>query len=175
VNGFVAARSDTLRTIPLSELSERYFFETDLLIRLNIVEARVADVPLPARYGLETSSLSISRTLVSFPPRLVVGLFRRVFWRYLFYDVSPVAIFGGIGLVLTSFGIVGGAYHWIKNALAGTAAPLGTIMLVTLPVILGFQLLIQAVVLDIQGVPRASRGPDARLPRASLPGRRTFP
>ena len=144
----------SLRRIPLDRLSRRYFYETDLLIRLNIVEARVVDVPLPARYGQEASSLSAMRVLLAFPPRLAAGLVRRIFWRYLFYDVSPVAIFGLLGVGLCCFGIGFGCYQWARYALRGMAAPLGTIMVAALPVILGFQLILQAVVLDIQQTPR---------------------
>ena len=92
-NGFVAIRADVLRRLPLARLSRGYFFENDMLIRLNALEARVEDVPLPSHYGGETSSLRPGRALLEFPFRLVGGFFRRLFWRYLFYDVSPVAIF----------------------------------------------------------------------------------
>ncbi len=155
-NGFLATRADVARKIPLERVSRGYFFETDLLIRLNVVEARVADVPLPARYGAEHSSLSIARVLLVFPARLMAGLARRVFWRYLFYDVSPVAIFGVLGVVLCGFGVVFGSYQWVKHATQGIATPTGTVMIAALPFILGFQLLLQAIVLDIQNTPRAS-------------------
>lgn len=159
VNGFLATRAEVLRRIPLHRLSRRYFFETDLLIRLNIVGARVADVPLAARYGEERSSLSTFRALFSFPPKLLAGLARRIFWRYLFYDVSPVAIFAGLGGLLTGFGVLFGGYQWVRHAAAGVATPVGTIMLAALPVLLGFELLLQAVVLDIQNTPRPGAAP----------------
>lgn len=157
VNGFLAARTDILRKLPLSRLSRRYFFETDLLIRLNIIEACVAEVPLPARYGNEPTSLSPTRALVEFPPRLLVGLFRRLFWRYLFYDVSPVAVFGLLGSLLCLFGFLFGSYQWIVHAQQDAVTPVGTVMLATLPFILGFQLILQAIVLDIQNTPRSPR------------------
>ena len=154
VNGFFATTSDTLRRIPLARLSPRFFFETDFLIRLNIIEARVADVAFPACYGNEKSSLSVTRALFGFPPRLLAGLIRRVFWRYLFYDVSPVAVFSLVGICLCTFGLVFGAYHWISGALQLRETGVGTVMLAVLPLILGFQLLLQAIVLDIQNTPK---------------------
>ncbi|MFB3905222.1 MAG: glycosyltransferase family 2 protein [Acidobacteriota bacterium] len=156
VNGFFATTSEVLREIPLTRLSPRYFFETDFLIRLNIVQARVADVAFPACYGDEKSSLSVTRALFSFPPRLVAGLVRRIFWRYLFYDVSPVAIFSLLGICLCAFGLIFGAYHWITGALNARETGAGTVMLAVLPLILGFQLLLQAIVLDIQNTPKHS-------------------
>ena len=87
----------------------------------------------------------------------MVGLFRRLLWRYLFYEVSPVAVFGILGLMLCGFALVFGGYQWIKNASQNIPTPTGTIMLAALPLILGFQLLLQAVVLDIQNTPRAGK------------------
>jgi dolichol-phosphate mannosyltransferase len=164
VNGFFATRSDVLRNIQLAELSRRYFFETDLLIRLNIIEARVADMPQPARYGTEQSSLSVTRALWDFPWRLVVGLLRRVFWRYLVYDVSPVAIFGITGLLLASFGFGFGSWQWFTHGTRNVPTPLGTIVLAALPLTLGFQLLLQALILDIANTPRATVRTSALIP-----------
>ncbi len=165
VNGFLATRAEVLRGIQLGNISRRYFFETDLLIRLNIAEARVADVPFPARYGSESSALSLPRTLCAFPLRLLHGLIRRIFWRYLFYDVSPVAIFAALGAIFLGFGIIFGSYHWIRNALAEIPTPIGTVILSALPCIIGFELLLQAIVLDIQNTPRPG-GPPPRKPTA---------
>jgi dolichol-phosphate mannosyltransferase len=168
VNGFFATRSKVLENIYLAELSRRYFFETDLLIRLNIIEARVADLPQPARYGAEQSSLSVTRALWDFPWRLIAGLGRRVFWRYLVYDVSPVAIFGILGLLLACFGLGFGSWQWFTHGIRNVPTPLGTIVLAALPLMLGFQLLIQALILDIANTPRASVRTSSLIPD-SLP------
>ena len=156
-NGFVAIRADVLRRLPLDRLSRGYFFENDMLIRLNCVEARVADVSLPSRYGDEPSSLRPGRALLEFPVRLVGGFFRRIFWRYLFYDVSPVAVFFFAGAALFLFGSIFGLFHWIENARQNRVTPTGTVIVAAIPVILGFQLLLQALVLDVQNSPRADR------------------
>jgi hypothetical protein len=153
-NGFVAIRADVLRRLPLERLARGYFFENDMLIRLNSLEARVEDVPLPSRYAGETSSLRPGRALLEFPFRLVAGFFRRLYWRYLFYDVSPVAIFFLSGALLFLFGTIFGAYHWIHNAARNIPTPTGTVMVAAMPVILGFQLILQALVLDVENSPR---------------------
>lgn len=156
-NGFVAIRSELLGRLPLDRLARGYFFENDMLIRLNCLEARVADVPLPSRYGEEQSSMRLGQVLLEFPVRLVSGFFRRIFWRYLFYDVSPVAVFFFAGLALFLFGSIFGTWNWVANARANRATPTGTVILAAIPVILGFQLLLQAIVLDVQNSPRADR------------------
>ncbi len=153
-NGFVAVRADVLRRMRIERVARDYFFENDMLIRLNALEARVADVPFPTRYGDEASSLRPSRVLFSFPPRLLQGFARRVFWRYVFFDVSPVAIFLAAGLALFGFGAAFGAYHWLVNLPLHRVTPAGTVILSAVPLILGFQLLLQALVLDVQGSPR---------------------
>lgn len=165
VNGFLAARTETLSEMNLADISPGYFFETDLLIRLNILEARVVDVPLPARYGDEGSTLSVTRALIVFPVKLLAGLMRRIFWRYMFYDVSPVAVFTILGVLFGGFGGLFGSYHWIRNVLHGTPTPIGTVILAALPCILGFELLLQAIVLDIQNTPR----PGGPLPKRIAP------
>jgi dolichol-phosphate mannosyltransferase len=163
VNGFIAVRAEVLRGLNLSDIASRYFFETDMLIRLNILEARVIDVPLPARYGDEHSALSIPRTLIGFPAKLLIGLIRRIFWRYVFYDISPVAVFASLGLAMTSFGVIFGSYHWIRNSMHQFPTPIGTVILAALPTILGFELLLQAIVLDIQNTPRPGGPPPRRI------------
>jgi dolichol-phosphate mannosyltransferase len=163
VNGFLAVRAEILRNLNLADISPRYFFETDMLIRLNILEARVMDVPLPARYGDEHSALSIPRIIVGFPARLLAGLIRRIFWRYVFYDVSPVAVFACLGLVMTAFGTLFGSYHWIRNSIHQVPTPIGTVILAALPTIIGFELLLQSIVLDIHNTPRPGGPPPRRI------------
>lgn len=165
VNGFFATRADVLARLPLDQLSPRYFFESDLLIRLNVLEARVADIPLPARYGDEVSSLSPARALLDFPPRLLAGLARRVYLRYLVRDVSPVAVFAIVGALLAAAGLVFGLWHWWVNASAGVPTPLGTIMLALVPQALGVQLILQAIVLDIANTPRPAERTSALVYR----------
>jgi dolichol-phosphate mannosyltransferase len=126
-----------------------------MLIRLNAIEARVADVPLPSRYADEPSSLRPGRIALQFPARLMTGFVRRVFWRYVFYDVSPVALFLFFGSLLFAFGAIFGAYHWIWGAIHDRPTQTGTVIVAAVPFILGFQLLLQALVLDIQNTPRA--------------------
>jgi len=163
-NGFLAFRAEILRRLPLHRLARGYFFENDMLIRLNILQARAADVPLPSRYFDETSSLRPARVLFEFPFRLLAGFWRRVFWRYVFYDVSPAAMFLFFGTLLFAFGFFYGGYHWVVNAIRGMPTPTGTVIVAAVPFILGFQLLLEAVVLDIHNSPRPGPRSDLEAP-----------
>jgi dolichol-phosphate mannosyltransferase len=159
-NGYVALRREALEALEIERLPRRYFFESGLLIELGIRRAVVLDVNMPARYGDERSSLSIGRTLLGFPPRLLWGMIRRVFWRYFVHDFSPVSLFLVVGLALFLSGtIYGGVRWWQLNVRADAFAPTGEIVAVAMAILLGVQLLLQAVVLDITGVPRTPLAP----------------
>src|SRR5690606_32052229 len=65
-NGYTAIHARMARILPFEKISRRYFFETDILFRLNTFRAVVVDVPMDARYGEEVSGLRISRILGEF-------------------------------------------------------------------------------------------------------------
>ena len=90
----------------------------------------------------------------TFPFLLIRRFFRRVHQKYVLRDFSPIALFLFLGALLFGWGAGFGIYLWIETALTGKATPTGTIMLSLLPLILGFQLLLQAILLDIQETPR---------------------
>jgi hypothetical protein len=72
-----------LRKLPLHKLERRYFFETDMLYRLNTIRAVVHDVPMDAVYADEESNLKISKVLPEFLGKHVSRIFRRYFYLYL--------------------------------------------------------------------------------------------
>src|SRR5437870_2041723 len=141
-NGFTAVRSAVLRRIDSRRLHERYFFETSMLIELNILGAVVADVEMPAHYEAEISSLRVSRVMLTFPGLLLRGLLRRFYWRYLIEDFGVVSISGLLGFPLRLFGVTFGTYHWVQSARTGAPATAGTVFVAALPIMLGFQLLL---------------------------------
>jgi glycosyltransferase involved in cell wall biosynthesis len=150
VNGFVAIEAATLRRMPLQRIARRYFFETDMLIHLNVLRARVRDIPVPVRYGNERSSMRLSTVLLTFPLFLVRGFFHRLYERYILREFSAVAVFWILGLALLAWGTGFGAYTWAHSILTGRVATTGTVMLSVLPFILGFQLALQAILIEIQ-------------------------
>jgi len=153
-NGYLAINLDTYRTLDARHIHRRYFFESSMLIELNLARAVIHEVPMPARYTGEISSLSIGRSLIEFPYRLVRGFFRRLWLRYFVLDFSLGSLFLVVGTLLVLFGSGWGLYFWRKSIVTGIAASTGTVMIAVLPVILGFQLLLQALAIDIQNVPK---------------------
>lgn len=152
-NGYFAVRTEVLAHFR-RRLPRRYFFESGFLIELGIARAVVLDVPIPARYGDEHSSLSIPGTLLGFPPRLVHGLLRRVVWRYFVHDFSAASVFLLLGLPALTLGIALGISLWWQGLQVDEYAHVGPVMLAAMPILLGFQLVLQAIVLDVANVPR---------------------
>ena len=153
-NGFVAIRADVLAMLPLDRIDRGYFFETSMLSNLYLLGAVVKEVPMPARYGGEVSSLSIPRVFVQFPGRLLSSLWRRLILRNFVYDFSLESLYLLAAVVLLLAGSIYGGYHWIWYARQELPAPTGTVVLPAATIILGFQALLSAVALDLQSVPR---------------------
>jgi dolichol-phosphate mannosyltransferase len=162
-NGYTAIHRTALAALDQRELHPRYFFESSMLIALKRLGAVVEDVPIPARYGNEQSSLRVGRALADFPWLLMRHGMRRIVWQYFIADFNAVSLFLVSGVPLIAFGVLFGLYHWIDSYLRNVLTPTGTIMLSVLPLMLGFQLLLQALVLDIQQ--RPERPLQQRAPR----------
>ena len=154
-NGYTAIHRQAYRLIASAPISERYFFETSLLVNLNIVRGVVLDIPIPARYGDENSSLRISRVLATFPSRLVTSLVRRIVWRYYVYDVSAVSLLLPSSVAFIAGGVAFGAYRWTKGVMADVPQTAGTVAFALLPILLGFMMLLQALLMDFSDHPKA--------------------
>jgi dolichol-phosphate mannosyltransferase len=152
-NGYLAARSPLLRTLRFEKLADRYFFEISLLCEAYLARAVVYDMPMRPVYGDEVSSLSPLHSLVDFLPRLVSRTARRIGTAYFLRDFNVVSVFILAGLPLLLFGAAWSAYHWYRSVATGIVASTGTVMIGILPIILGFQLLLQAMVIDVQNEP----------------------
>jgi dolichol-phosphate mannosyltransferase len=161
-NGYLAIRRELLEEIELDRLGPRYFFETSLLCEANLAGAVVREVPMPARYGAERSSLSVRAAATGFPLLLLRACLRRVALRHFLRDFTPVALFSVVGAALVTLGAAYGLRGWLHHSALGEPTPAGTIAVAGLPVIAGFQLLLQALVLDIGSVP--TRSPWAAAP-----------
>ena len=153
-NGFVAIHAHVLKLLPLNQIDRSYFFETSMLANLHLLGAVVKDIPMPARYRGEKSNLSIRRTLIEFPWKLTETFLRRLVLKNFIYDFSMASIYILVGVPLLLFGLIFGTVKWIHYASIDVPAPTGTVMLPTLSVLLGIQLLIAAVEIDLRSVPK---------------------
>ncbi|MDQ3288175.1 MAG: glycosyltransferase family 2 protein [Pseudomonadota bacterium] len=153
-NGYTAIHAEVARRLPADRISRRYFFESDLLFRLNTLRAVVVDVPMDARYGDEVSGLRISQVLGEFLIMHLRNGLKRIFYNYFLRNLSVASIELVAGSVLMLAGTLFGAYHWIGSAQTGVPTAAGTVMLAALPVILGLQFLLGFLGYDIASVPR---------------------
>lgn len=153
-NGYTAVHADVARRLPRERISQRYFFESDLLFRLNTLRAVVVDVPMDARYGDEVSNLHISRVIGDFFTKHVRNGLKRIFYNYFLRDLSFASFELVIGLALTSVGTCYGSYHWWLSVHTGVQTTAGTVMLAALPLILGLQFLLGFLSHDTASVPR---------------------
>lgn len=155
-NGYTAIHAGTASALPLSKISKRYFFESDMLFRLNIIRAVVIDIPMKAKYGNEVSGLNISKILFEFLFKNFRNLLKRIFYNYYLRDISLASIELPLGIVLICFGIIFGGYHW-SHARDGVLTSAGTVMLSALPLLMGLQLVLAFLSFDISSVPRTPR------------------
>lgn len=153
-NGFVAIRADTLDQLPLDQIDRGYYFEISMLANLYLLGAVVQDIPMPARYRDEVSNLAVERVLLEFPWKLLATGVRRVVMKNFLYDFSMVSIYLLTGVPLLLFGVIFGGIKWLQYWRLGIPAPTGTVILPTLAVLLGIQLLLSAVESDLRAVPR---------------------
>lgn len=152
-NGFTAIHREAARHLPFSKLSRRYFFETDMLFRLNILRAVVVDVPMVARYGDEVSQLRISRIIGEFLFKHFRNGCKRVFYNYYLRDMSLASIELPVGVLLLMFGGLFGLGQWLGSVSSGSPASAGTVMLSALPVLVGLQLILAFIGHDVASVP----------------------
>ena len=153
-NGFTAIHAAVARALPLDRIARGYFFESDVLFRLGVLRAVVCDVPMPARYGEEPSSLRIRRAVFEFAAGHARNTVKRVFYNYYLRNFNVASIELALGPVLMACGGWFGARRWLEGIESNVAQTSGTVMLAALPVILGFQLVLAALGYDLQNVPR---------------------
>ncbi len=153
-NGFIAIHTNTLKKIALNRIDDRFFFESSMLIELYYTNALVKDIPMEAIYNNEKSNLSLSHSFITFPSKLFFAFIRRIILKYFLYDFNVGSVYLIFGCILFFTGIVFGISDFYKYTSLKMAAPTGTVVIPTLLIILGFQLLLSALNYDIQNYPK---------------------
>lgn len=153
-NGFTAIHSEVAKSLPFPKISKRYFFETDMLFRLNIMRAVVIDIPMPAKYGDEVSNLKIHKIIGEFLVKHCVNFIKRIFYNYYLRDMSLASIELPLGIFLFTFGSIFGLLNWFISSEKDLPATSGTVMLATLPILMGVQLILAFLAYDIYTTPK---------------------
>lgn len=166
-NGYTAIHAKVAAHLPMEKISRRYFFESDLLFRLNTMRCVVMDIPMDAQYGDEISNLKIKSVLGEFLGKHLRNFGKRIVYNYFLRDMSPASMHLVLGLVMTVFGMLYGVFNWLSSASHGELSAPGTVMLAALPLIMGLQFLLAFVAHDTQSTPRQPM--HRRLYHARLP------
>jgi dolichol-phosphate mannosyltransferase len=152
-NGFTAVSSSALRKLNLDKIDNRYFFESDILFRLNLARAVVLDIPMESRYGSEVSNLKIKKVLVEFPFKHARNFLKRIAYTYYLRDFTLASLELPVGLGLTVFGFATGLGNYIHSQSLNQATPPGTLILISMSVLVGIQLVLSFFAYDIDSAP----------------------
>jgi dolichol-phosphate mannosyltransferase len=152
-NGYTAISRETLVAIDLQQLDDRFFFESSMLAEMSLARAVCVDVAIPARYGGESSHLSVTRSLFEFTLKHSRNFVRRLWLRYVVLDFSAVSLLLAVGIPLAAFGFVFGLQNWIHSSVYGVPATAGTVMVAAFTLAAGLFGIVQAMIYDILSVP----------------------
>jgi glycosyltransferase involved in cell wall biosynthesis len=148
--GYTALSLSALRRLDLGELYPRYGFPNDMLVHLNVQNARVRDVPSRPIYDVGQQSGIKLRSVV---PRISWLLFKGFWWRmgqkYVIRDFHPLVFFYVFGLMMLAVGLILGLVELVLR-IAGNAITPATIVLVAVLVIAGLQMTLFAMWFDME-------------------------
>jgi glycosyltransferase involved in cell wall biosynthesis len=122
--GYTAINASTLARLDIEHIYPRYGMPNDMLIKLNIINALVMDVPVRPVYNVgEKSGIRLFRVIPTISLLLFRGFFTRMFKKYVIFDFHPLVFFYMMGLSLTPAGGILGLYLVVVRLLGhGVAA-----------------------------------------------------
>ena len=168
-NGYTAIHASVADAIDFDRVSKRYFFESDMLFHLGVLRGNVVDIPIVSLYGEEQSNLSVLKSLPIFFSRNMANLFKRLVFSYFVRGFSIASLALVFGILMFIGGFAFGAGEWLSRLGSGEATPTGTIVIVSLLMMFGFQLLLLFAAFDISSTPRMAVHPLLKaMPRRPL-------
>ena len=156
-NGYTAIHADIIKLLPLNKISKRYFFESDMLFRLNIIKVVVVDIPMGANYRNESSNLEIGKILPEFLINHISNTFKRIFYNYYLRDMSIASLELPLGIIFLIFGFYFGINNWDYYSNIGEITPPGTVMISAISILVGIQFILAFINFDINSIPKKIR------------------
>jgi dolichol-phosphate mannosyltransferase len=153
-NGFTAISGEMISNLPLAKVDERYFFESDMLFRLNLARAVVVDVAIDAVYGDEKSNLSAIKSIFEFSLKHSRNFLKRLFYNYFLREFSLATINLVLGLGLVISGVTFGVTNWMNSMQTGIPSNTGTLILISMSVLSGLQMLLSFISYDMNHEPK---------------------
>jgi glycosyltransferase involved in cell wall biosynthesis len=149
-SGYTAVSLKTLELLDLDRIYPRYGFPNDMLVHLNVINARVRDVPSRPVYGVgETSGIRLGRVIPAISWLLTKAFFWRMREKYVIRDFHPLVFFWVFGILFLLLGFVLGTAVTILR-LAGNDLAIGTVVLVALLLIAGLLFTLFAMLFDME-------------------------
>jgi glycosyltransferase involved in cell wall biosynthesis len=149
-SGYTAIGRPTLELLDLDRIYPRYGFPNDLLVHLNVINARVRDVPSRPVYGVgETSGIRLRRVIPAISWLLTKAFFWRMREKYVIRDFHPLVFFWFFGIIFSLLGLVLGATVTILRIL-GNELTVATVVLVALLLIAGLLFTLFAMLFDME-------------------------
>jgi glycosyltransferase involved in cell wall biosynthesis len=149
-SGYTAISRELLERLDLDRIYRRYGFPNDMLVHLNVWNARVRDFPSRPIYGQgERSEIKLWRVVPTIAWLLVKGFFWRLREKYVIRDFHPLVFFYALGILLTLSGLVLGAVETVLR-LMGNELTTPTMILVALLLISGVQFTLFAMWFDME-------------------------
>ena len=156
-NGYTAINLKTLKIIPLDKISNDYFFESDMLFRLNLLKSKVLDISIRSVYKNEKSNLKIKSIIIMFVHKHIKNFAKRFFYNYILRDVTIGTFEFIFGLLALFSGLIYGGIKWYVNLSSNLTTPTGTVVISAILIILGVQLLLAFLHNDIQENPNKKK------------------
>src|SRR5262249_19088818 len=149
-SGYTAVALPTLRLLDLDRVYTRYGFPNDLLVHLNVWNARVRDVPSRPIYGVgERSGIRLRRVVPAIAWLLLKGFWWRLLQKYVIRDTHPLVAFYVLGLLMGVAGLALGLTEFALR-LAGNQITAASIVLVAVLLIFGVQFTLFAMWFDME-------------------------
>jgi glycosyltransferase involved in cell wall biosynthesis len=149
-SGYTAISRETLELLDLDRVYPRYGFPNDMLVHLNVLNARVRDVPSRPVYGVgEDSGIRLRRVVPSISWLLLKAFFWRMREKYVIRDFHPLVFFYVFGLLFSLLGVALGATVTILRIL-GNELTAATVVLVALLLISGLLFTLFAMLFDME-------------------------
>ena len=121
--GYTAISLPMLEQLDLDRIYPRYGFPNDMLVHLNVWNARVRDIPSRPVYGVgERSGIRLRRVVPRISWLLLKGFFWRLREKYVIRDFHPLVFFYSLGFVMTVVGLALGIAEIVLRITATRSA-----------------------------------------------------
>ncbi|MBX5475176.1 MAG: glycosyltransferase family 2 protein [Thermoleophilia bacterium] len=149
-SGYTVISREMLAQLDLDRVYTRYGFPNDMLVHLNVWNARVRDFPSRPVYGVgERSGMRYRHVVPRISWLLLKGFCWRLWEKYVKRDFHPLVFFYAFGFLATAMGLVLGAIE-VGYRIAGYPVTVGTVVLIALLILSGSQFTLFAMWFDME-------------------------